>query len=53
MFWDGTGVEKPSKPETRFDLIRWEYFNETHIFYENDFSNIATLQGELCLFVSE
>ncbi|KAL5007042.1 hypothetical protein ScPMuIL_015848 [Solemya velum] len=37
-------------PETlhglsRFDLIRWAYFTETHIYFEDDFTNIRPLIG--------
>lgn len=40
------GVSPPSRPQNRFDLIRWDYFTETHIYYDSDFSNIRELKGE-------
>lgn len=39
------GVDPPSRPVSRFDLIRWDYFTETHIFFDNDFSNIREIKG--------
>ncbi|CAH1788052.1 unnamed protein product [Owenia fusiformis] len=39
------GIPPPFKPKTRFDVIRWDYFTETQIFLENDFSNVKPLTG--------
>ncbi|CAF1043258.1 unnamed protein product [Adineta steineri] len=30
------GVPAPFKPSTRFDVLRWDYFNETHIYLKTD-----------------
>ncbi|CAF0839088.1 unnamed protein product [Adineta ricciae] len=30
------GVPAPFKPPTRFDVLRWDYFNETHIYLKTD-----------------
>ena len=30
------GVPPPFKPPTRFDVLRWDYFNETHIYLKTD-----------------
>ncbi len=40
------GVDPPNVPKTRFEVIRWEYFTETHIFLDNEFTNIRPLRGE-------
>lgn len=36
------GVPPPFKPPTRFDVLRWDYFNETHLFlrHDNDVSDL-------------
>ena len=45
-----TGSDPPSRPNTRFDVIRWEYFTETHIFLDSDSNTIKELQGkQACL----
>ena len=31
-----SGVPAPFKPPTRFDVLRWDYFNETHIYLKTD-----------------
>ena len=30
------GVPPPFKPPTRYDVLRWDYFNETHMYFQND-----------------
>ncbi|RUS82928.1 hypothetical protein EGW08_009312, partial [Elysia chlorotica] len=40
-----TGVPEPYKPKNRFDVIRWDYFTETHIFFQDDFTNVKELIG--------
>ncbi|CAF4155604.1 unnamed protein product, partial [Adineta steineri] len=30
------GVPPPFKPTSRFDVLRWDYFNETHIYLKTD-----------------
>ncbi|CAG5120511.1 unnamed protein product, partial [Candidula unifasciata] len=39
------GVPEPHSPKNRFDLIRWDYFTETHIFFQDDFTNVKELIG--------
>ncbi|XP_014670346.1 PREDICTED: chondroitin sulfate synthase 2-like [Priapulus caudatus] len=39
------GVREPSSPKTRFDVIRYDYFTETHVYLGTDHSNIAELRG--------
>ncbi|XP_076435951.1 chondroitin sulfate synthase 2-like [Babylonia areolata] len=39
------GVPEPYKPRNRFDIIRWDYFTETLIYFENDFTNLKPLKG--------
>lgn len=42
------GVPSPFKPPTRFDVLRWDYFNQTHIFakYENEVSSRLTIDRD-------
>lgn len=37
------GTPPPVKPRERFSVLRWDYFTETHIFPDNDFSGIRNL----------
>ncbi|XP_012944760.1 chondroitin sulfate glucuronyltransferase [Aplysia californica] len=39
------GVPESYKPKNRFDVIRWDYFTETHIFFQDDFTNVKELVG--------
>ncbi|XP_046326065.2 chondroitin sulfate synthase 2-like [Haliotis rufescens] len=39
------GVPEPYRPKNRFDVIRWDYFTETHIYFDDDFSNVEELKG--------
>lgn len=39
------GVSAPYKPKSRHEVIRWDYFNRTHIFLGNDFETIEELTG--------
>ena len=39
------GVPPPFKPPTRFDVLRWDYFNETHIFLKTDHDVINEMEG--------
>lgn len=39
------GVPPPFKPPTRFDVLRWDYFNETHLFLKNDNDFSDLLKG--------
>nr|XP_018911367.1 PREDICTED: chondroitin sulfate synthase 2 [Bemisia tabaci] len=34
------GNQPENKPLSRFDVLRWDYFNETHIYFDSDFSNL-------------
>ncbi|ESP02248.1 hypothetical protein LOTGIDRAFT_138772 [Lottia gigantea] len=42
----GKSVPEPYKPKSRFDVIRWDYFTETHIYFKDDFTNLVELKGE-------
>lgn len=44
------GVAPSFKPPTRFDVLRWDYFNETHIYLKNDNDFIEPLQGNWILY---
>ena len=39
------GYSAATKPETRFSVLRWDYFNETHIFFDTEHSVIRPLIG--------
>ncbi|KAL8566044.1 hypothetical protein ACOMHN_062773 [Nucella lapillus] len=47
------GVPEPYKSRNRFDMIRWDYFTETLIYFENDFTNVKPLRGADRLDVQE
>lgn len=34
------GVPEPYKAKNRHEVIRWDYFNSSHVFLPNDFENI-------------
>ncbi|XP_070159253.1 chondroitin sulfate synthase 2 [Polyergus mexicanus] len=40
------GNQPGNKPLGRFDILRWSYFNESHVFFETDFVNIQELRGD-------
>lgn len=40
------GNQPGNKPVTRFDVLHWTYFNETHTFFETDFLNIRKLKAD-------
>ncbi|XP_047371212.1 chondroitin sulfate synthase 2 [Vespa velutina] len=40
------GNRPGNKPLTRFDVLHWTYFNETHTFFETDFLNIRKLKAD-------
>ena len=40
------GVPSPFKPSSRHEVVRWDYFNETHLFLPNDFEVISELTGK-------
>lgn len=39
------GNQPTSKPSTRFDVIRWDYFTETHIYLTDEFHNVRRLNS--------
>lgn len=39
------GNQPTSKPTTRFDVLRWDYFTQTHIYLTNEFHNLRKLNG--------
>ena len=41
------GVPPPFKPPTRFDVLRWDYYNETHIYLQSDNDVISKMKGML------
>ena len=40
------GVEKPYKPTSRFDVIRWDYFNKDLIYMKDDFTVASPMEGK-------
>lgn len=40
------GNQPGNKAVGRFDILRWTYFNETHIFFDTDFSIIQELKTD-------
>ena len=44
-----TEAPAPFKPPTRFDVVRWDYFNETHIYLKHDNDVIDLLQRQFDL----
>ncbi|KAK2581524.1 hypothetical protein KPH14_005183 [Odynerus spinipes] len=40
------GNQPGNKPVTRFDVLHWTYFNETHTFFETDFLSIQQLKTD-------
>jgi hypothetical protein len=41
------GVPPPFKPPTRYDVLRWDYFNETHIYLKTDNNVVDQMNGLL------
>ncbi|KAH9518486.1 hypothetical protein Btru_016922 [Bulinus truncatus] len=39
------GLPEPHKPTKKFDVINWVYFTETHIFFQDEFTNVKELFG--------
>ncbi len=37
------GNQPHHKPATRFDVTRWDYFTETHIYLSDEFSTLRRL----------
>ncbi len=46
------GVDPPVVPKTRFEVIRWDYFTETHIYLDNEFTNVRPLIGEKIILLN-
>ncbi|CAF0742615.1 unnamed protein product [Adineta steineri] len=40
------GVPPPFKPTSRFDVLRWDYFNETHIYLKTDIDVIDPMKDD-------
>ncbi|XP_043515784.1 chondroitin sulfate synthase 2 [Frieseomelitta varia] len=40
------GNQPGNKAMSRFDILRWTYFNETHIFLNTDFSTVQELKTD-------
>ncbi|KAH0950997.1 hypothetical protein HN011_007575 [Eciton burchellii] len=40
------GNQPGNRPLGRFDVLRWSYFNESHVFFETDFVNVQELKGD-------
>jgi hypothetical protein len=38
------GASPPFKPSSRFDVLRWDYFNETHIYLKTDIDVIDPMK---------
>ena len=39
------GADPPTQPLTRFDVIHWEYFTETHLYIDSSLGNMKELKG--------
>lgn len=39
------GLPAPFKPKNRFDVIHWQYFTATHLYFDSDYSNEKLLKG--------
>lgn len=37
------GNQPGNKPITRFDVLRWDYFTESHIYLTNEFNTLRRL----------
>ena len=40
------GLPAPFKPKNRFDVIHWQYFTATHLYFDSDYSNEKELKGK-------
>lgn len=47
------GLPAPFKPKNRFDVIHWQYFTATHLYFDSDYSNEKQLKGVNKLDVDE
>lgn len=39
------GVPEPYRPKSRHEVIRWDYFNATHLFLGTDFDTVEEMTG--------
>lgn len=39
------GVQAPHKPMNRYSVIQWTYFTDTHMFLDNELSNMKEISG--------
>ena len=39
------GSYPPKKPQSRFDLLSWQYFDSNNIYLTSDFINVKPLGG--------
>ena len=39
------GVPEFYKPTSRHEVLRWDYFNTTHVFFRNDFDVVNEMTG--------
>ena len=39
------GVPPPYKAINRHEIIRWDYFNSTHVFFVNDYEVVNEMSG--------
>ena len=41
------GVTAALHPESRHEVIRWDYFDENNLYLTDDFTNIEPIKGNL------
>lgn len=39
------GIPSGNVPTNRFDVLRWDYFTDTEVYLNSDFSNVKKLEG--------
>ena len=42
-----SGVVEPYKPTNRYSVIQWTYFTDTHLYLDNELTNIEPIIGKL------
>jgi hypothetical protein len=47
------GISQPHKPLSRFEVLKMDYFNETHIFFDNDFNVVNELTDDFKFDIQE
>ncbi|KAK3109040.1 hypothetical protein FSP39_021723 [Pinctada imbricata] len=52
LIWP-VGSQEEARPKTRFDIIRWDYFTDTDIYFDDDFTNVRLLKGVHKLDITE